>query len=88
METEHEFMLTLDGVSDLDDEAVDALYEAGCDDSTIMTQAGRVMMTITRTAPTMKDAIVGAIRDVQRANIGARRPVEGTRGRRDPRARR
>ena len=44
MEAEHEFTPILDGISDLSDEAVDALYEAGSDDSTIVTRAGRVMM--------------------------------------------
>ena len=85
METEHEFMLTLDGVSDLDDEAVDALYEAGCDDSTIMTRAGRVMMGFTRTAPTMKDAIVTPSRMSREPTSVASRPGRRNRGRLDPR---
>jgi len=71
METEHEFMLILAGVSDLTDEAVDALYEAGCDDSTIMTQSGQVIMGFTRSAPSREDAIVSAISDIERANVGA-----------------
>jgi hypothetical protein len=72
METEHEFTLALDGISDLTREAVDALYEAGCDDGTIVMRGGRVSIGFTRSAPTMSEAIVSAIRDVQKATIGAR----------------
>ena len=72
METEHEFTLILDGVSDLDDKAVDALYEAGCDDSTIMTRAGRVMIGFIRSAPTREDAVLSAIDDIERAKVCTR----------------
>ncbi len=76
MGAEHEFILILDGISDLSDEAVDALYEAGCDDSTIVTRAGRVMMGFTRSAPSRMVAIVSAILDIEKANVGAQVRVE------------
>jgi hypothetical protein len=44
---------------------VDALYESGCDDGKIVMRAGRVSIGFTRCAPTMKDAVISAIGDVQ-----------------------
>ncbi len=71
METEHEFTLALDGISDLTRDVVDAHYEAGCDDGTIVMRAGRVSIGFTRSAPSFAEAIVSAIADVRRAGIGA-----------------
>jgi hypothetical protein len=71
-ESEHDFVLILDGISDLAPAMEDALYEAGCDDATISVRAGRVYLTFSRTAPTMREAILSAIRNVHEANIGAR----------------
>jgi hypothetical protein len=42
-----------------------------CDDSTIMTQSGQVIVGFTRSAPSREDAIVSAISDIERANVGA-----------------
>jgi hypothetical protein len=72
METEHDFRLILDGVDDLDPRVVDALYEAGCDDGTIAYQAGVISIAFAREAPSMKEAIASAIRDVEKAGVGAR----------------
>jgi hypothetical protein len=72
METKHDFILIFDGVPDLTDAVADALYEAGCDDGTFMMRADRMYGAFHRVAPRMKDAVAGAIRDVRRANIGAR----------------
>jgi hypothetical protein len=72
MEADHDFTLILDGIPDLSREVVDALFEAGCDDGTLSRSGGVVSMDFTRSAPSMKDAIVGAIRDVLKANVGAR----------------
>lgn len=69
---EHEFTLILGGVEDLTREVVDALSEAGCDDGLVGRQFGRVHITFAREAPSLKDAILSAIRDVRRAGIGAR----------------
>jgi hypothetical protein len=70
-ETAHDFALILDGISDIDDDIADALGNAGCDDCTISVRAGRVSLTFTRVAESMKHAIVSAIQDVRKANIGA-----------------
>jgi hypothetical protein len=72
MDTEHEFILVLDGISDLDRDVVDAFFEAGCDDATIVMRAGRVSMGFTRSAPSIGAAIFSAIADIRKAGIGAR----------------
>jgi hypothetical protein len=71
METEHEFTLILDGFTDFSPSIMDALFEAGCDDATISKQGGLVLMDFDRSAPTLTDAIVSAVQDVRKANIGA-----------------
>lgn len=70
-EREHDFALVLTGVTEMTSEAEDALFEAGCDDATISVRFGRVFLTFSRTAPSLKDAVLSAIRDVKKAKIGA-----------------
>jgi hypothetical protein len=70
-EAEHDFALILSGITRLTRKAENALFEAGCDDATLSVRFGRVFMTFSRTAPSLKDAILGAIRDVRKAGIGA-----------------
>jgi hypothetical protein len=61
----------LDGITALTREAEDGLFEAGCDDATLSVRFGRVYLTFSRTAGTLKDAILSAVRDVKKAGIGA-----------------
>jgi len=68
---EHEFTLVLDGVSELTQRVEDALFEAGCDDGTVSLRSGRIFLTFSREAASLKEAIISAIRDVNNANIGA-----------------
>ena len=70
-EREHDFTLSLTGITELTQAAEDALFAAGCDDATISARSGRVFLTFSRVAPTLKDAILSAIRDVKKADIGA-----------------
>lgn len=70
-ECEHEFVLVLAGVTDLTPEVTDALFNAGCDDATASVRFGRVYLTFSRTAATLADAILSAIRNVKDAGIGA-----------------
>jgi hypothetical protein len=70
-EVEHEFVLVLTGITEVDTEAEDALFEAGCDDATISASSGRVCLTFSRAARSKKDAILSAIQDVMKAKIGA-----------------
>lgn len=66
------FALIVGGVSELNEEVEGALFEAGCDDATLSVQYGRLYIEFSRTAPSLKDAILTAIRDVMKAGIGAR----------------
>lgn len=68
---EHDFVLVLSGVSDLTDEVADALFAAGCDDATPSLRFGRVYLTFTRSAPSLKAAVLSAIKQVRSAGLGA-----------------
>jgi hypothetical protein len=70
-EQEYDFTLVLTGISELTPEAEDAKFEAGCDDATLSVQCGQVFATFTRSAPSLKDALLSAVSDVKNANIGA-----------------
>ena len=67
---EYNFALILTGVHELTTEMEDALFEAGCDDSTLILQQGSISMEFSRTAASLNDAILSAIRDVGKANVG------------------
>lgn len=69
METEHEFTLVLDGITDFSPSIVDALFEAGCDDATISKEGDLVLMDFDRSAPSMGDAVLSAIADVRKAGM-------------------
>ena len=70
-EREHDFALILTGVHELTSEVENALFETGCDDATLSVQYGCISMEFSRTAASLKDAILSAIRDVRKAKIGA-----------------
>lgn len=72
MPHEYDFTLVLDGVEQITPEVEDALFEAGCDDGTLSRRYGRLFLTFTRQAPSLKDAIISAIKQVRASNIGAR----------------
>ncbi len=69
---EHEFTLVVDGIDpQLPDKEVNTLYEAGCDDATIASRDGRVFITFSRRAPSLLDAILSAIGQIESALKGA-----------------
>ena len=70
-EREHDFALIVDGVPELTQEVEDALFEAGCDDATLSIQYGLLYVEFSRSAKSLQDAILTAIRDVQRAGVKA-----------------
>jgi hypothetical protein len=70
-EGEYEFVLILTGISRLTREVEDALFKAGCDDATLSVRLGRFYLTFSRSAPTLKNAILSAIQDIRQAGIGA-----------------
>jgi hypothetical protein len=70
-EREYDFSLILSGITELTDDQVEALFAAGCDDATPSVIYGQVWLEFSRKASSYKDAVLSAIRDVRRANIGA-----------------
>lgn len=68
---EYDFTLLLEGISEVNADVEDALFEAGCDDATINVRFGRVYLIFSREAPSIKDAVISAIRNVRDAKIGA-----------------
>ncbi len=70
-EAEFDFTLLLDGINQVSSEVEDSLFAAGCDDATISMRAGRVYLTFCRTAASLKDAILSAIKNVRESDIGA-----------------
>jgi hypothetical protein len=68
---EHEFVLVLNGIGELTEDIENALFAAGCDDATINVRSGQVFLTFSRRGASLKDAILSAIKDVRKANIGA-----------------
>jgi hypothetical protein len=70
-ETEFDFTLVLDGVEEITTEIEDALFAAGCDDATVSMRFGRMYLTFSRLAVSLKDAILSAIKDVRASGIGA-----------------
>ena len=68
---EYDFALVITGVPDLTPEVQDALFNSGCDDATFSIQYGCLYAEFSRTAESLKGAILSAIRDVRKANIGA-----------------
>lgn len=70
VESEYDFTLLLDGSREITDDIERALDEAGCDDATLSQRSGRLHLTFSRLAPSMKDAIVSALLDVVKAGVG------------------
>lgn len=69
--TEYDFSLVIDGVPELDEKVMDALYEAGCDDATFSIQHGHLYAEFSREAESIEKAILTAINDVHKAQVGA-----------------
>lgn len=71
-EREFDFALIVGGVPELMGDVEDALFEAGCDDCTLSVQYGQLYLEFSRSAASIQEAILSAIRDVCKAGIGAR----------------
>ncbi len=66
----HRFTLSLSGIDDrLTDAELDRLFEAGCDDALIGCTAGQWSAEFDREAPSLAEAIVSAVRDVEAASV-------------------
>ena len=63
----YDFTLVLSKGTELTDELVEALYQAGCDDGSPGSRAGVVWVTLHREAESLEQAIRSGIADAQKA---------------------
>lgn len=71
---EYEFTLILDGARLLEEDAVDAFFDAGCDDATFGSVDGVVFADFIREGKSAATAILSAVGDVQKvAGVRVRR---------------
>ena len=70
-ESEFDFALILGGVAELTSSVEDALFNVGCSDATLSMQYGLLYLEFSRSAKSLEVAIISAINDVRKANIGA-----------------
>jgi hypothetical protein len=67
----HSFTLYFSGGGEeLSEEALDALYEAGCGDALVGMCNGEVFIDFDREAPSFRIALTSAIANVERAGVG------------------
>lgn len=69
---EYDFALVLSGIPDLTEDVMEALFAAGCEDATPSLVYGNIWLEFSRTASSLKVAILSAIQDVCRAKLGAK----------------
>lgn len=67
----YQFTLVLKNVDENTPALEDYLYEASCDDALINFRNGAVYLDFDREAPSLEEAVMSAIRDVESASIGA-----------------
>ena len=68
----YEFSLILSDAK-VPDESADKLYEAGCDDASILTRDGVTRLQFDREAANLDEALATAIRSVERAGLAVAR---------------
>jgi hypothetical protein len=66
------FTLIIAGVAEITPELADALYSATKSDIEMNLRDGVVFLEFERTAPTLREAVTSAIREVEGANVGVR----------------
>lgn len=71
--TKFEFTLFLSGLTEITDDAANALYEAGCDDASPASCDGVVWITFHREADSLDAAVRSAMADVQKAGLTVER---------------
>ncbi|MGD0897117.1 MAG: hypothetical protein ABR915_04730 [Thermoguttaceae bacterium] len=69
----YDFTLVLSEPTELTDQLVEDLYDAGCDDGSPSSRAGVVMVALHREAESLEQAIRSGIADVQKAGCRVRR---------------
>lgn len=60
-------------IGDVSDEGADKLYEAGCDDGSILSRDNVTMIQFDRESETLDSALNSAIRDVEQAGFDVAR---------------
>lgn len=65
----YEFDVLLQGISEATDEHSDALFEAGCDDGTLVSRDGVAWIHFDRDAPSLEVAIRSAVAQVQSTGL-------------------
>ncbi len=60
----YEFSLLLTA-ADVTEQQADKLYEAGCDDGSILSRGAFTVLQLDRVAPTLDEALTSAIRQVE-----------------------
>jgi hypothetical protein len=69
--TTYSFTLVFDGeFEELSDELLDAVWEAGCDDSSVWLSECVLRITFDREAPSFRVALVSALADIRRTGLG------------------
>ncbi len=69
---EHDFTLLLDGLQSITPELEEAIFKAGCDDATLSLRFGRLFLTFSRTASSLREAIVSAVLAINGCGFGLR----------------
>jgi hypothetical protein len=72
--TPYGFRVVLDRVPT--DDELDALFAAGCDDAAFSMEQGLSIAEFDREAPTLADAIVSAVRDIESASLVVMRVLD------------
>jgi hypothetical protein len=65
----YDFKLVLVSVADVTGDQGDALFEAGCDDGTIVSRDGEVFVYFSRESTSLEQATNSAAADIQRAGF-------------------
>ncbi|MFN5798797.1 MAG: hypothetical protein ACK5AN_14830, partial [Planctomyces sp.] len=69
---EHDFTLLLDGLQSITPELEEAIFKSGCDDATLSLRFGRLFLTFSRTASSLREAIVSAVLAINGCGFGLR----------------
>lgn len=69
--TEYDFTLTLAGVKEITPDIANRFFEAGCDDALFGVRDGVAFADFTREAMSFSEAVLSAIRDIRKAQVGA-----------------
>ncbi len=69
----YEFSVILRGLDVIDEDLVDKLFEAGCDDGSPFSSCGIASVGFSREAESLEEAIRSAVADVQKAGCTVER---------------